>query len=92
MAARDPHFFPEQRVEPWRPSALLLWEADEPDYTEDVSGFVDAKFAALMEHRSQLRSTMTIDDPGDAGQVERFRAWVAGHSAAGEAFKRIDRL
>src|SRR6185369_12158262 len=36
VAARDPHFFPEQNVAPHRPSALLLWEADEPDHVEDV--------------------------------------------------------
>lgn len=92
VAARDPHFFPEQQVEPWRPSALLLWEADEADYTEDVSGFIDAKFAALMEHRSQLRSTMDIDDVDDAGQVERFRQWVHEHTKDGEHFKLITRL
>ena len=36
VAARDPHFFPEQKVDHHRPSALLLWEADEPDHVEDV--------------------------------------------------------
>jgi len=88
VAARDPHFFPEQGVAPWRPSALLLWEADEPDYSEDVSAFLDAKFAALMSHRSQLRSTMHIDDPSDAEQVERFRATLEPV----EHFKLITRL
>ena len=43
VAARDPHFFPEQGLAPHRPSALLLWEADEPDHVEDVSGHVDAQ-------------------------------------------------
>jgi LmbE family N-acetylglucosaminyl deacetylase len=101
VAARDPHFFPEQSLPHHRPSALLLWEADEPDHFEDVTGHVDAKIAALLEHRSQLRSTMDIDDPGDEAQVDRFRRHVldrlaewgarigVGHA---EAFKRIDRL
>jgi LmbE family N-acetylglucosaminyl deacetylase len=101
VAARDPHVFPEQSLAHHRPSALLLWEADEPDHFEDVTGHVDAKIAALLEHRSQLRSTMDIDDPADEAQVERFRRHVldrlAGWGARvgvehAEAFKLIDRL
>jgi LmbE family N-acetylglucosaminyl deacetylase len=101
VAARDPHFFPEQELAHHRPSALLLWEADEPDHFEDVGGHVDAKVAALLEHRSQLRSTMDIDDPGDESQVERFRRHVSDRLAAwgarigvvhAEAFKLVDSL
>jgi LmbE family N-acetylglucosaminyl deacetylase len=101
VAARDPHFFPEQSLAHHRPSALLLWEADDPDHFEDVTGHVDVKIAALLEHRSQLRSTMDIDDPADEAQVERFRRHVldrlAGWGARvgvehAEAFKLIDRL
>jgi LmbE family N-acetylglucosaminyl deacetylase len=76
VAARDPHFFPEQQLAHHRPSALLLFEADAPDHAESVTGFTDTKIAALLAHRSQLRSTMHIDDADDAGQVERFRAEV----------------
>ena len=36
VAARDPHFFPEQALPHHRPEALLLFEADEPDHVEDV--------------------------------------------------------
>jgi LmbE family N-acetylglucosaminyl deacetylase len=94
VAARDPHFFPEQGVEPHRPSTLLLWEADEPDHVEDVTGFVDAKVAALLEHRTQYRSTMRIDDPDDAGQVAAFRRRVEDRVAehGGEPFKLLDQL
>jgi LmbE family N-acetylglucosaminyl deacetylase len=101
VAARDPHFFPEQQVPPHRPQALLLWEADEPDHVVDVAGFVDTKVAALLEHRSQLRSTMDIGDADDGSQVDAFRRRVhertAEHGAlaglaAGEAFHLIDRL
>jgi LmbE family N-acetylglucosaminyl deacetylase len=42
VAARDPHFFPEQGAPPHRPSALLLWEAEERDHVEVVTGFEDA--------------------------------------------------
>ncbi len=73
VAARDPHFFPEHDVQHHRPDVALLWEAEEPDHVEDVSGCVDIKVEALMAHRSQFRSTMGIDDPDDAAQRQRFR-------------------
>lgn len=103
VAARDPHFFPTQGVAHWRPSTLLLWEADEVDHVEDVTPFVDAKLAALLEHRTQLRSTMHIEvgTKGEDEQRERFRRRVLDRLAAfgrtvgiayGEGFKRIDDL
>jgi LmbE family N-acetylglucosaminyl deacetylase len=103
VAARDPHFFPEQGIDHWRPSTLLLWEADEVDHVEDVTPFVDAKLAALLEHRTQLRSTMHIEAGAadEDAQRERFRRGVLdglatfGRTAGmayGEGFKRIDDL
>jgi LmbE family N-acetylglucosaminyl deacetylase len=101
VAARDPHFYPEQGLAPHRPSHLLLWEADEVDHVEDVTGFAERKVAALLEHRSQFRSTHDIDDPDDVEQVARFTRRVEERLAevgrpagvaAGEGFKRIDRL
>jgi LmbE family N-acetylglucosaminyl deacetylase len=74
-AARDPHFFADQELMPHRPSALLLWEADEPNHVEDVTGFVETKIAALLAHQSQLRSTMGIDGD-EAGELEAFTARV----------------
>ena len=73
VAARDPHFFPEHGVPHHRPSSLLLFEADEPDHAEDVTGFADHKIAALEAHLSQFETTMYIsaDDPGP--ERERFR-------------------
>jgi LmbE family N-acetylglucosaminyl deacetylase len=50
---------------------LLLFEADEADHLEDVTGFVDAKLAALLEHRSQFRSTMGIAGTGAGGSATR---------------------
>ena len=73
VAARDPHFFPEQALPHHRPEALLLFEADEPDHVEDVTGFADAKLAALHAHTSQLLSTMGIDEHASADEVERQR-------------------
>ncbi len=73
VAARDPHFFPEQDLPPHRPAALLLFEADEPDHVEDVAGYADAKLAALHAHTSQLLSTMHIDEGATLSEVERQR-------------------
>ena len=95
VAARDPHFFPEQGVAPHRPSALLLWEADEVNHVEVLAdGMEERKLAALMEHRSQLRSTMHIDDEADAAQVDAFRTRVLGRlrEHGGEAFHLIAEL
>ncbi|MCU1451102.1 MAG: hypothetical protein JWP02_3272 [Acidimicrobiales bacterium] len=101
VAARDPHFFPEPGVAPHRPGTLLLWEADEPDHVEDVGAQLETKVAALLAHRSQLRSTMGIGDDMPAEQVERFRRRVAGEAAEagepagiayGERFKALRNL
>ena len=102
VAARDPHFFPEQDLPHHRPDALLLFEADEPDHVEDVAGYVDAKLAALHAHTSQLLSTMGIDEARRPGRGRRAsapafdarrprRAWPSTAPlegvAQGEAFK-----
>ena len=101
VAARDPHFFPEQQVEPHRPSAILLWEADEPDHVEAVMGFDEAKINALLAHRSQYRSTMQIHDADAEDQRSAFigrvreRLYEHGRLAdvpLGEAFKAIRQL
>jgi LmbE family N-acetylglucosaminyl deacetylase len=101
VAARDPHFFPELAGHPHRPSSLLLWEADEADHVENVTGFAEAKIDALLAHRSQLRSSMGIDDPNSAHQVHTFAEAIrselrsqGGHGGfdQGEAFKLIDEL
>jgi LmbE family N-acetylglucosaminyl deacetylase len=101
VAARDPHFFPEQQLPHHRPSALLRWEADEPDHVEDISGSFDQKVEALLAHRSQYRMTMDIDDPDDTRQVGRFRAKMAERAAdhgglagleLGERFKLLSRI
>jgi len=101
VSARDPHFFPEQELPHHRPDVLLLWEADEPDHVEDVTGFVDAKLDSLMAHRSQFRSTMGIDDADSGEQLEGFRNRIAQRLAAlgdpagfsyGESFKIMRRL
>lgn len=81
VAARDPHFFPDQGITPHRPGHLLLWEADDPDHVEDITGYVDTKVTALLEHRSQYRTTMGIDDPSDQAQRARFAQRVGDRAA-----------
>jgi LmbE family N-acetylglucosaminyl deacetylase len=72
VAARDPHFFPEHGVPHHRPDALLLFEADEPDHVEDVTGRGDAKVAALLAHESQFETTMKIgQDQSERAAIER---------------------
>ncbi len=105
VAARDPHFFPEQAIAHHRPDALLLFEADEPDHVEDVTGYADAKLAALHSHTSQLLSTMHIDHGASPAEADaqrqafddRTRAKLATHGVRegvteGEAFKLISKL
>ena len=68
---------------------------------EDVTGWADRKIDALLEHRSQHRSTMGIE-AGDTGdQLEAFRQRIREEPAevgagAGvthaEEFKLIDDL
>jgi LmbE family N-acetylglucosaminyl deacetylase len=98
VAARDPHFFAGLGPGHHRPSTLLLFEADEPDHVERVDRFAGHKIDALLAHRSQLRSTMDIDDPGSTEQLDAFRAHIHADLAAqgrlagvaeGEAFKAI---
>jgi len=105
VAARDPHFFPEQALAHHRPEALLLFEAGEVDHHEDVDGHVEAKLAALHAHTSQLLSTMHIDEAATPEEVaaqarafdERIGAGLAeaGRTAGvavAEPFKLISDL
>jgi LmbE family N-acetylglucosaminyl deacetylase len=100
VAARDPHFFPEQGVAPHRPETLLCFEPGRVDHVEHVDGHVERKIDALLAHRSQWRSTMAIDERPDDQRVRfaaklRAEARTAGLRAglrAAELFARIDDL
>lgn len=101
VAARDPHFARHHDVGHHRPSALLLFEADEPDHVEDVTGFVDTKVEALLAHESQFVTTHDIPPDDDGRAADAFRVRIATRAAAvgalagvgaGEAFKAITRL
>ncbi|HEX7444253.1 MAG TPA: PIG-L deacetylase family protein [Acidimicrobiales bacterium] len=103
VAARDPHFHPELALDPHRPSALLLWEADLANHVERAAGFEDTKVDALLCHHSQLETTMGViaDDGSTTAGRDAFAdriAWqLAQHGAvagidSGEAFHLIDQL
>jgi LmbE family N-acetylglucosaminyl deacetylase len=102
VAARDPAFFGDQGLEPWRPEALLLWEADVANHYESATGFAEAKVDALLAHASQHRSSMGV--VGAGGELEGHEAFAArvtaqlaahgAHFGAGpaEAFHLIDEV
>jgi LmbE family N-acetylglucosaminyl deacetylase len=100
VAARDPHFFPEQGLAPHRPAILLCFEPARVAHLENVHGYVERKVDALLAHRSQWRSTMGIDEHPDE-QRDAFEArlhaearahGLRGGCRAAEAFARIDNL
>src|SRR6185295_17227901 len=89
VSARDHLFMPglgQIGITVWRPEALFLWSAEQPDHVEDVSGFVNQKIAALIEHHSQLDENKewqprVRQHAADLGQPAGF--------AAGEAFRKL---
>lgn len=100
VAARDPHFHPEQGLAPHRPGWILLFEAEEPDHAEDVAGFLDTKVAALLAHRSQWATTMGMPTGSDEERAafgarvheEARRAGRRFGLEVAEVFKRIDEV
>lgn len=98
VAARDPHFFPELELTHHRPSAILLFEADEPNHVEDVTSWLERKLDALLAHESQFESTMHAADEAD---LTSFRIRISDRLAdlgrpygigAAEVFHLIDDL
>ena len=81
VAARDPHFFPELDLAPHRPDALLLFEADEADHAEDVSGFESAKATALEAFVSQYETTLDLPSEPHHADLARLHAGVASNLA-----------
>ena len=100
VAARDHLFFANQLIDgltEYRPEALLLWAADEPDHWEDIATTFDQKVEALLCHSSQ--GTTTMGDAHESAEhrrefATRLRDWARhqGESVgleAAEAFKLI---
>ena len=87
------------------PRRCCLFEADEPDHVEDVAGFVEIKVEALLRAHgascARRWESRPIEAPDESDARGReFRSHITGRLAstglagfaAGEAFKRIDRL
>lgn len=89
VSARDHLFMPglgQIGIGIWRPQALFLWMAEQPDHFEDISETIEQKIAALHEHHSQL------DDNDGWEQRIRQRAAEFGEQAgcaAAEAFRKV---
>ena len=101
VAARDHLFFPDQLVDGLahhRPKWMLLWAADEPDHTEDITSSINAKIEALLCHSSQGTTTMDGAETGGEARdafVARIhdRAQIAAELspfARAERFKRLE--
>ncbi|MGB5732116.1 MAG: PIG-L family deacetylase [Acidimicrobiia bacterium] len=87
VAAREPRFYPDQGLDAHRPTAVLLWSADDPDHAEPVDDRAfDAKVEALLCHTSQSETTMGNAAASDAAR-ERFVRQIDEHlRQGGEAF------
>ncbi len=72
VGARDPHFYRDLGLTPFRPIALMLFEADLPNHAENVTATVERKLEALLAHESQFESTMHAKG-GDPGLLDAFR-------------------
>lgn len=74
--AGNPHFFrnllDDEGLEPWDvPQVWLAWTL-EPTHREDVSGWMEAKLAALGKHASQVQG----------GMLGFFEEWLVKEAAA----------
>ncbi len=89
VSARDHLFLPglgQVGIAVWRPEALYLWGAEQPDHIEDISATLERKIAALCEHHTQL------DRATGWEQRVRQRASDLGREhglGAAEAFRRM---
>lgn len=98
VVAREPRALTDFGEPAHRPSALLLWSADEPDHAEPITErWFATKVESLLCHSSQAATTMGNAQRGDeerARFIERLQDW---HRDAGdrfglgpcEAFKRL---
>ena len=82
------------------PSMLLLFETEEPNHFEEVTGYADRKVDALLAHESQHESTMFIVDDERSQRDAFVRRIVDELVETGqkvgvehaESFRRIDEL
>lgn len=100
VAARDHLFFVDQlsdEVTKHRPSALLLWSADEPNHWEDIGTTFGTKIEALLCHSTQAETTMSDAHTGEDARFEfeaRIKDWSQQQGepvglALAESFRRL---
>ena len=97
VAAREPAVWTDLGPA-HRPRALLLWEADEPNHVERAESG-EGKVEALLAHRSQYRSTLSVEERGsELLGVDELRRRIEGQLAEhgtvagvprGEAFRLL---
>ncbi|MEX1218398.1 MAG: PIG-L family deacetylase [Acidimicrobiales bacterium] len=101
VAARDPHYFGHHGLDVHRPESALLFEADEPDHVEDITGYLDEKISSLLAHVSQFVTTHSISSADDVEATTLFGTRVRDHAGAvgatsnlaqAEAFKLLSHL
>ncbi len=87
VAAREPRFYPDQGLDAHRPSAVLLWSADDPDHAEPVDDRAfNAKVEALLCHTSQSETTMGNAAASGAARERFVRQIDEGLRLGGGAF------
>ena len=89
VSARDHLFMPglgQIGIGVWRPQALFLWMAEQPDHFEDISETLELKIAALHEHHSQLDESTGWEDRVRQRAAEFGE--LAGLTAA-EGFRKL---
>jgi LmbE family N-acetylglucosaminyl deacetylase len=89
VSARDHLFMPglgQIGIGLWRPEALFLWMAEDPDHFEDIGETLDLKLASLREHHSQLDHNEGWEDR--VRQRARDLGEPRGLEAA-EAFRKL---
>jgi len=82
--ADRPWYFPQhiaEGLEPYKPSEMVLFGTQEPNYWVDVTETIDLKIEALRQHKTQLGNH--VEPPW----LEEFARWVKGWAA--EAGKQI---
>ena len=87
--ARGANQYPEQieaGLAPHCVPQILLWGSREPDYWEDITGFVEQKVNALLQHKSQYTSIESM-----RAAIERSLTTFGSPEARqfAEAFRRV---
>lgn len=87
VAAREPLSYPDLDLQAHRPSALLLWSADDPNHAEPVAPeWFDRKVEALLCHSSQGSTTMGGAESGAERRVAFIDHLALWHANSGETF------